>query len=120
MSSTFTPPSFPLCSPSLSDPSQQYAKNNNSLNEDDQASQVALILLILGIFVPCLWIVNWLIYRNHFNSKARQYAKISGILQLVEIIVGVVLLVLFFTVTGVVAKEMVDSRTSTAQTLHQF
>ena len=122
MSSTSIPPLFSLCAPSLSGPSSTICKNNNNdidIDEDDEASSMPLILLILGFCIPCLWMINWAMYRNHLNSNARLFAKISGILQLIAIIVVVVLLILFFTATGIFAKKIIDGHTDMAESQHR-
>ncbi|CAF1411969.1 unnamed protein product, partial [Rotaria sordida] len=72
MSFTFTPVSVPLRSPSSTYSSERHEKNNNAMNDENgHASQLALILLIVGICVPCIWIINWLMHRNSYDSKAR-------------------------------------------------
>jgi uncharacterized membrane protein YidH (DUF202 family) len=111
MSSTLISPFCALRSSSPPNSSQEYRKNNNAVVADEQTSQVALILLIVGIFVPCLWIVNWAIHKNSSDPKARQYAKISGILQLIEIVVCVVVLVLIVVGSGIFVKTAMNEAT---------
>jgi uncharacterized membrane protein YidH (DUF202 family) len=111
MSSTIICPFFPLRSSSPLYSSQEYPKNNNAIVADEQTSQLALILLIVGIFVPCLWIVNWAIHKNSSDPKARQYAEISGILQLIEIVVCVVVVVLVAVGSGIFVKTVMNKAT---------
>lgn len=109
MSSTHESGSILSSSPFSSCSSQRHTKNNNAIDEDNQSSQLALILLLIGIIVPCVWIINWLMHRNSDNPKTRKYATISIILQIVEIMVVVVICVVFFVVPLIFMKAAIDN-----------
>ncbi|UJR16796.1 hypothetical protein I4U23_003695 [Adineta vaga] len=99
-------------SPSSSFLSERYVKNHSTTHEDDKDNHIALLLLILGICIPCIWILNWIICRNSSNKSARQYAKNSGILQLIEIGIFIVGTIIFFAGEAILVKNLTSSKTT--------
>jgi uncharacterized membrane protein len=60
----------------------------------------ALILFIIGFFFGgiILWLIVYFVYRNSVNSSARKIAKISGVMSILILIVGVIAVAIWLVI----------------------
>ena len=67
-------------------------------NPGSKDKVTALILFIVGFIIGWSWLIGWILYRKSPNEDARKFAKISGILFIVQFILGIVVSLASFAI----------------------